>query len=1348
MIVTMILTGAFFVVSPSPSTAEQAGDYTYSINDGSAVISAYTGAGGAVTIPSSLGGYTVTGIGAYAFNNAAGFSVRSLIIPDSVTSIDIYAFDGCTALTSLTLGSSLLTIGNGAFERCSGLISVTIPNSVTRIGSWAFYSCTSLSTLTLGSGVVNIGDYAFDGCSALVSLTIPNNVVSVGTSAFEGCSALTSVSISNRVQTIGSFAFYDCKALMTVTMGSGVTSVGSSMFYGCDLLTSITFLGLVAPTSVGSYWLPLNSYIIRGHAYATSNFPAPGNTYYGLMMESTIDPVVPEAPNGLSAAPADAGMVLTWSAPSSSGGGSIIDYKMYRGTASAGESYIGHTGSGSALTYTDTGLTNGATYYYQVTAVNAYGEGPGSNEISGKPSVALSAPRDLQITAGDSQASLTWTMPSTIGDYPIDYYIVYQDGVDVRHPTGTTSIITGLNNGQPYIFAVAAHNSVGVGPQTAATPTTPVTSKTVPGAPTGLVATPGNAQVALSWSAPVSNGGATIDYYLVLVDGVAKTAHYSTTTATVSGLTNGHQYSFTVTAHNVIGTSLQSAAVKSTPTAPVTVPTAPRDLTTMPGDGQVSLTWSAPSSNGGAAIDYYLVYVDGVVRTDHYPASSAIITGLTNAKSYSFTVAAHNSVGVSSQSSAIIAKPAATITVPGVPVGPNSVPGDGQIALTWSAPSSNGGANIDYYLVYTDGVVGTDHYTTTSATITGLTNGQTYSFTIVAHNSVGTGAQSAAVKAKPSTSTTVPGVPIGLTAMPGDGQVELSWSAPGSNGGAAIDYYLVYVDGVARTDHYPTSYVTLTDLANGRSYTFAVSAHNIIGDGIRSSAVTSTPSVTLTVPGVPTGLVAVPGDGQVSLSWTIPSGNGGSVIDYYVIYRNGSDVSHVTSTSETVTDLMNGQMYGFTVAAHNAIGMGAQSSSVTAMASATTAVPGAPFGLTATPGDGQIVLSWSSPGSNGGATIDYYVIYINGTQMADHFVDNVEVISGLINGLQYNFTVAAHNSVGIGPQSSVLSAMPSPTITVPGIPGGLNVTLVKDLVSLSWDPPSVNGGDAIDYYVIFQDGVDAYHETATSKMIVGLTNGRLYNFTVAAHNSVGVGQSSTMVNATLHWSPALPDVPSNVTVVPGDGLVTITWSDPDSPGSSPIDYYVVYQDGVEVAHLIGNVTTITGLTNGLTYDFVVAAHNSEGMGENSTAITVTLTSRAEPPGTTMGLTVTPGNSSLMISWTAPQYSGSFEIDYYVVYQDGVDVLHVIDNQTTIGGLNNGQNYTIEVGAHNAAGVSNRSIALTVSPMGPNSTNTETSSPTKQDNSSSNVILNVGAVLLLMAAIFGIVLAVERLKKKA
>ena len=185
-----------------------------------------------LTIPSS-----VTSIGIGTFGGCSGLT--SLTIPSGVTSISDYAFDGCSGLTSLTIPSGVTSIGDWAFSGCSGLTSLTLPSSVTSIGWSAFEGCSGLTSLTIPSSVTSIGDWAFHGCSGLTSLTLPSGVTSISESAFRGCSGLTSLTIPSSVTEIGESAFRGCSGLTSLTLPSSVTSIGGYAFYGCSGLISI-----------------------------------------------------------------------------------------------------------------------------------------------------------------------------------------------------------------------------------------------------------------------------------------------------------------------------------------------------------------------------------------------------------------------------------------------------------------------------------------------------------------------------------------------------------------------------------------------------------------------------------------------------------------------------------------------------------------------------------------------------------------------------------------------------------------------------------------------------------------------------------------------------------------------------------------------------------------------------------------------------------------------------------------------------------------------------------------------------------------------------------------------------
>ena len=163
---------------------------------------------------------TLTIEGSGAMTNWSDFSsvpwseyksyIKTVSIPDGLTSIGNSAFWGCSGLTSITIPNSVTSIGWYAFNGCSSLTSIEIPNSVTSIGGSAFSWCTSLTSVTIPNSVTSIGEYAFSECYSLTSVTIPNSVTSIGEYAFRECYSLTSVTIPNSVTSIGGDAFAYC----------------------------------------------------------------------------------------------------------------------------------------------------------------------------------------------------------------------------------------------------------------------------------------------------------------------------------------------------------------------------------------------------------------------------------------------------------------------------------------------------------------------------------------------------------------------------------------------------------------------------------------------------------------------------------------------------------------------------------------------------------------------------------------------------------------------------------------------------------------------------------------------------------------------------------------------------------------------------------------------------------------------------------------------------------------------------------------------------------------------------------------------------------------------------------
>ena len=188
-----------------------------------------------------------TTIGSSAFSSST--ALTSVTIGNSVTSIGSQAFWCCSSLTSVTIGNSVTSIGDWAFEGCS---SLPVENNLRYADTYLVKAIDrTLSTYSIKEGTKWIGDGAFDSCRSLTSITIPNSVTSIGQYAFEGCKTLTSVTIPNSITSIGEGAFWDCSALTSVTIPNSVTSIGEGAFGGTNLTSFICYSPSL--TSFGTY---------------------------------------------------------------------------------------------------------------------------------------------------------------------------------------------------------------------------------------------------------------------------------------------------------------------------------------------------------------------------------------------------------------------------------------------------------------------------------------------------------------------------------------------------------------------------------------------------------------------------------------------------------------------------------------------------------------------------------------------------------------------------------------------------------------------------------------------------------------------------------------------------------------------------------------------------------------------------------------------------------------------------------------------------------------------------------------------------------------------------------------
>lgn len=236
--------------------AQTEGDFTYSISNGKAKITSYTGSAAELTLPDTLGGYPVTAIHYCAFRN-------------------------CTSLTRITIPDGVTAIGSNAFQNCSSLAEIIIPDSVTRIDTHAFYACSSLKQLSLHDHMDHIHSLAFYGCSA-VRYCHPDSLTAImltdvgytftspdhpqlalkayeddagrRTFAIADCEeSAVSVSFPEHVTAIGKYAFFGCTQLAEIALPDGVTEIAQSAFEGCSALRKITLPGSIEKIAADAF---------------------------------------------------------------------------------------------------------------------------------------------------------------------------------------------------------------------------------------------------------------------------------------------------------------------------------------------------------------------------------------------------------------------------------------------------------------------------------------------------------------------------------------------------------------------------------------------------------------------------------------------------------------------------------------------------------------------------------------------------------------------------------------------------------------------------------------------------------------------------------------------------------------------------------------------------------------------------------------------------------------------------------------------------------------------------------------------------------------------------------------
>lgn len=548
---------------------------------------------------------------------------------------------------------------------------------------------------------------------------------------------------------------------------------------------------------------------------------------YPLVNPPPLPLLLPSPPQNLQAWAGDEQVSLNWSPSVFDGHSNITGYNIYRGLAPGAEQFL--VLLGTVLTYADTELSNGQTYYYQVSAVNEVNEGPRSNEANATPVGLPSCPENLQATADLSLINLTWEAPTSDGGSPITNYWVHRwfsSGGEIPYVLlGSVLSYTDVSvtPGETYYYQVSALNAIGEGPKSNETS---ARMPVPPSRPLNLEGAGGNQQVLLTWDPPANDGGSPILNYSIYRGNTSggETHHVdvgNVTNYTDTGLKNGQMYFYRVRARNVVGEGQMSNEVA---VRPATAPSEPQDLVAEAGVGYVNLSWSPPVLDGGRPVDGYRVYRGNSSGGETLLTDLGIVFqytdhGVIEGQTYFYQVSAENRKGegpVSNEANATVP------TAPSHPENLSAIGGYREVALVWNPPFTDGGSPVTNYRVYRGTTPGGETFLLELGNVTdfldvGLADGQEYFYQVSAVNIVGEGAKSNEANANTSLP---PRPPANVTAFLSGGSSEnitVTWSLSQDDGaglGSVVGYGLYRS---ASYDPVGSGYVTLGAVLNGTS---------------------------------------------------------------------------------------------------------------------------------------------------------------------------------------------------------------------------------------------------------------------------------------------------------------------------------------------------------------------------------------------------------------------------------------------------------------------------------------------------------------------------------------------------